>query len=383
MPKIRIALFWTKYDGSTTSVNDLIWGLDPSRYDVLFIYLRGRGAAENAFEKAGYKVVHLTRKNRVPSFSIPIVRRLTHTLKEHGVDILHCHTRIPTMYGTIAGWLAGTPIVLSQVHGLKRTRNLRRRLVNLLVFRRTARILCVAEAVRQDVIKTNWRMNPQKLLVLENSVDYERFAKASMSREEARGKLDVSAEDFVFGTIGRLVPTKGLPYLLDAFAIVKQQVPSAQLVLLGEGYSRADLEQQAARMPCRQAIHFLGHRPGVEGLLKGLDAFVLSSVAEGMPRAILEAMAAGLPCVATKVGGIPEVLNDPSVGFLAPPRDATALAQRLIEVARMASPERAAIGTAARERIRTCYSHEVIQQKLAQIYERELMAHEVQRKAGP
>ncbi len=381
MPKTKIALLWAKYEGSTTSVSDLIWGLDRSRFEVLFIYLRGRDTTANSFERAGYTVVYLARKSRVPSFSIPILFRLTRTLKEHGVDILHCHTHGPTVYGTIAGWLAGTPVVLSHVHGLRRTRTLRRRLVNLLVFRRAARLICVAEAVKQDVIKTNWRLNPEKLLVLENSVDYERFANVPMSRAEARSKLGVPADAFVFGTVGRLVPTKGLSYLLDAFSSVRQQVPSAHLVLLGEGSSRVDLEQQAARMPCRQAIHFLGHRPAVEGLLRGLDVFVLSSVAEGMPRAILEAMAAGIPCVGTEVGGIPEVLDGSGIGLLAPPRDATALAQKMIEIARISDAQRATIGATAQERVRTCYSHVVIQEKLGRIYEREFAAHETLRKA--
>ena len=369
--KTKIALLWSRYGGPTTSVNDLVLGLDKSRFDVMFIYLCGGRAGEDSFEKAGHEVVYLTERRRLRFFSLPTLFGLVRVLKQHHVDILHCHTHTPAFYGALAVALAGTPVMLSHVHGLGRTRNVRRRLGNLVIFRRVAKVICVAEAVRKDVLKTNWRVDPAKLLVLENSVDYERFADVSISCREAKGKLGLCADDFVFGAVGRLTPTKGLPYLLEAFSIVRQHVPSAQLVLLGDGPSKANLEQQAMQMPCRQAIHFLGHRPGIAELLRGLDVFVLSSVAEGMPRALLEAMAEGIPCVATAVGGIPEVFRGSDADFLAPPRDAAALAQKMILVARMSGRQRAAIGAEAQERIRRLYSHEVVREKLQRIYEDE------------
>ena len=372
MHKTKIALLWPRHGGLTTSVNDLVLGLDKSRFDIMCIYLRGPRADQDLFEKAGHEVVYLTDKDRPGLFSLPALFRLVRLLKQHRVDILHCHTHTPTFYGALATTLAGTPVMLSHVHGLGRTRNMKRRLGNLMIFRRAAKVICVAEAVRQDVMKTNWRVDPGKLLVLENSVDYERFAGVAISGPEAKGRLGLHADDFVFGAVGRLAPTKGLPYLLEAFGIVKQQVPSAQLVLLGDGPSKTDLEQQAMQMPCRQAIHFLGHRPGIAELFRGLDVFALSSVAEGMPRALLEAMAGGLPCIATDVGGIPEVLGQSDSEFLVPARDAAALAQKMIQIARMSDQERAAIGAKAQQRIRQCYSHDMVREKLRAIYESEI-----------
>ena len=375
-----MALLWKSDTGGVTSINELAVALDPDRFEVILLCLGSRGGPPVRPDEA-HQVFCLSEERTGAARFTPALIRLARVLRTHHVDVLHCHNPKANICGTLAAMMAATPVLLVQFHGLRRTRGLRRRIENLLVFRRAAKVICVAEAVRQDVIKTNWRVNPEKLLVLENSVDYERFAHVPTSRQEARDKLGVPADGFVFGNIGRLVPTKGLSYLLDAFAMVNPQVPAAQLVLLGEGSSRADLEQQAARMPCRQSIHFLGHRPGVEGLLRGLDVFVLSSVAEGMPRAILEAMAAGIPCVATEVGGIPEVLDGSGVGLLAPPRDAAALAQKMIQIARMPDRQRATIGAAAQERVRKCYSHAVIQEKLGRIYEREFVACETQRKA--
>ena len=183
--------------------------------------------------------------------------------------------------------------------------------------------------------------------------------------------LGVPSDGIVFGTVGRLAPTKGLSYLIEAFDMVREQVPDAHLVLLGDGSERAKIERQARESLHGEAIHLLGHREHVEQLLRGMDVFVMSSVAEGVGRALLEAMAVGLPAVATQVGGIPEVVHSPDVGWLVPPRDPRALAQRMIRAARMPEPQRAAIGRAAQERIRRFYSHDVVREKLRRIYEDE------------
>lgn len=343
--------------------------LDPGRFEVIFILLSDPGCAPTWMEQAGHQVFRLPDNGTLRFFHPALLSRLAHLLKSNQVDVLHCHNHKASLYGALAGTLAGTPVVLAQVHGLRRARNVRRKLANMFVFRRATKVICVADAVRMDVMRTNWRVDPAKLLVLENSVNYERFAGVSTSRQQARANLGLCADDFVFGTVGRLAPTKGLSYLLEAFAIVKAHMPSAQLVLLGDGPSKADLEQQAMRMVCRQAIRFLGHRSGIAELYRGLDVFVLSSVAEGMPRALLEAMAAGLPCIATDVGGIPEVFRPGNGEFLVPSRDAAALAQEMIRMARLSDEERTTIGVMAQQRIRQCYSHDMVREKLRAVYE--------------
>jgi glycosyltransferase involved in cell wall biosynthesis len=220
-------------------------------------------------------------------------------------------------------------------------------------------------------LRNNWRMPPEKVSVLENSVDYGRFSQVSATRADARRMLELPPDAFVFGTVGRLAKTKGLPYLIEAFSIVKKDVPSAQLVLLGNGPCREELEQQASKTPCCDSIHFLGHRDNIEQLYRAMDAFVLASVAEGMPRAILEAMAAGVPCIATQVGGIPEILPTQDVGRLVPARDSGALAAAMIDIARAPAGDLEKLAARARDRVRLLYSHEVVGEKLSGLYESE------------
>lgn len=371
---INLALLWSKYDGNVTSVNDLVVRLDKKRFNVLFIFLRGDAGGRNSLRDAGYPVFYLSNTKTSSAFHFSILSGLVRILKEHRVRVLHCHAHKATVYGAIAGALAGTPVVLAHVHGLGRSRNVRRKLTNLLLFPKINRIICVANGVKEDVLSSNWRVPVEKVTVLENSVDYERFAGVSVPKADAKQMLGLPSDAFVFGTIGRLAPTKGLAYLIEAFSKVKAKKPSVHLLLLGDGPCRADLERQASSMPCRDSVHFLGHKSDIEQLLRGMDVFVLSSVAEGMPRAILEAMASGVPCIATEVGGIPEIFDGRDVGLLVPPGDADALAQAMIELAGASEERLRECAEQAKKRISRFYSHEVVGEKLRKLYENEYHA---------
>ncbi|UCD49423.1 MAG: glycosyltransferase [Phycisphaerales bacterium] len=372
--KITVALLWKASGGNVTSVNDLAGALDGDRFDVVFIFLGGPAEKATWMEQGGHKVFYLSDKRRLGLLSPAKILKLIRILRLHRVDILHCHNHKANVYGVLAGTLARTPVVLAQIHGLERARNLRRKITNLLLFRKARRIVAVADAVQEDVLANNWRVPREKLFVLENSVDYARFADPSISRSEARRLLGIELGAVVFGTIGRLAPTKGLPYLIRAFSVVWRDVPAAHLVVLGDGPCRGELERHVAQMHCRDAIHFLGYQPNVEHLLKGMDVFVLSSVAEGMPRVILEAMAAGVPCVSTAVGGIPEMFGDGTLGVLVPPRDPEKLAAAMTGWLNMSELERQERVEKAKDHARRHHSHEVLVAKLSRLYESEFSA---------
>jgi len=369
--RITVALLWPKYDGGVTSVNDLVLGLDKERFKVLFIYLSEYGVGKNLIEEAGYEVFYLSNIELLKAFRFSILFKLVGILKRHNVDIIHCHGHKPTVYGAIAGRLARTQTVLAHVHGLGRTGNFKRKLTNLLLFRKIDLFLPVARAVKEDVIKSNWSIHPEKLSVLENSIDYQKYAEVSITQEDAKEMLGLPLDAFVFGAVGRLSPTKGISYLIEAFARVKEQMPLAHLVLVGGGRCRAEYERQAVQVGCDEAIHFLGRRDNVVQLLRGMDVFVLASVAEGMPRALLEAMAADVPCIGTNVGGIPEILGDNEFGCLVEPADSIALAEAMLSVAKMPAEELRELCQKASDRVRRFYSHPVAREKLGELYENE------------
>lgn len=367
--KITVALLSGRDMGDGTSIRELALQLDSSRFRIVTFCFGEKDLQPKNLDKNGREVFYFSEKLRV--FGISLLWELTNVLKSQGVDILHCQSHKAAVYGTIAAMFAKTPVVLVHVHGLGRSRNLRRRLMNLLLFRKINKIVPVANSVKEDVLRNNWFVPDEKLFVLENSVDYKRFAEVSVSKAEAKQMLGVPEDAFVYGTVGRLAPTKGLSYLIEAFCRVKEQIPAAQLVLLGEGRIGAELQKQAANTPYHSSIHFLGYRQNIEQLLRGIDVLVLASVAEGMPRAILEAMASGVPCVATGVGGIPEIINSEDAGFLVPAGDPAALVRAMVGVAKMPKDALIKLIQNAQNRIQRVYSHDVVREKLKKLYESE------------
>lgn len=372
--KINLALLWSKYSSIGTSLNDLILRLDKDRFNVIFIYLTSHGVEKNLIEEAGYEVFYLSNIEFIKAFRFSILFRLVKILKENNIDILHCHRHKSSFYGALAGMLAKTPVVLSHVHGLSRTRNLGRRVVNFFLFKRFNRIIGCAKSVRDDVLKDNPSVAQEKVIALENSVDFECFADVPITKIEAKNKLaDVPVDAFVYGTVARFGPYKGHSFLIKAFEKVRKQVPSARLILAGDGPLKEKIQEQAAKAGLDDSVHFLGRRDDIPKLLRAMDTFVLPSIgSEGMPLVILEAMAAGVPCIASSLSGIPEVINSSDVGLLVPPTDENALAEAMITLANTPKQKLKDLIEKARERVRTIFNHDVVKKKLENTYEMEM-----------
>ena len=371
--KINLALLWSRYSSTGTSLNDLILRLDKNRFNVIFIYLTCHGVEKNLIEEAGYKVFYLSNIEFIKAFRFSILFRLVKILKENNIDILHCHRHKSSFYGALAGIFAKTPVVLSHVHGLSRTRNLGRRVVNFFLFKRFNRIIGCAKSVRDDVLKDNPSVAQEKVIALENSVDFERFADVPITKIEAKSKLaDVPVDAFVYGTVARFGPYKGHSFLIKAFEKVRKQVPSARLILAGDGPLKEKIQEQATKAGLDDSVHFLGRRDDIPKLLRAMDTFVLPSIgSEGMPLVILEAMAAGVPCIASSLSGIPEVINSSDVGFLVPPRDENALAEAMVTLANMPEEKLKDLTEKAKERIRKVFNHNIVRAKLSKLYENE------------
>jgi len=359
-----------KYEGRGLPLEGAFLGLDSTKYRKLIIYLKRAGNMPLPTELHGCRIHYISKLAKFRAFNLAAVCRLTRILRAEKVDILHCQRHQATVYGALAGRLAGTRVVLAHVHGLNRSKNARRKLINGLVFRWVSRVLAVGEGVRQDVIRCNRAVKPEQVICLNNSIDCRRFASVTASREEVRRRLDLRPEAFAFVAVGRLAPTKGLTYLIRAFAAARAKQATCELVLVGEGRSRRELEELAASLGVGNSVHFLGYRQDVELVLRGMDAFVMASVAEGMPGALLEAMASGLPCIATAVGAIPEVLENGRLGVLVPAEDVDALAGAMLKVCCDAGAfaESAALG---REKVVQAYDHASLTRALDAVYESE------------
>jgi glycosyltransferase involved in cell wall biosynthesis len=163
--------------------------------------------------------------------------------------------------------------------------------------------------------------------------------------------------------------SKGHDHLLEAFQLLRAEVPGARLLLVGDGIRRQWVESLAHERDLGDAVVFAGFRDDVPALLAAMDCFALASTrTEGVPQSLLQAFAAGTPVVATRIGGIPEVVEDGRTGLLVPPEDPRALAGALAAVLRdgAAARERAA---RARRLVEERFSHRAAVGRLLALYE--------------
>jgi len=207
-----------------------------------------------------------------------------------------------------------------------------------------------------------------------SGIDLERFRRAPERRRKTRERLGVSDSEFLVGGVGRLEPVKGFTYFMDAARVLTGESPRVTFVHAGDGAQAEAFRKQAASMEGR--IRFLGLRDDIPELMAAFDALVVPSLNEGMGRVIVEAGAAGTPVVASRVGGIPDIVQDGRTGFLVAPRDPRAIVESLRSLA--ANPAQAReLGQNARAHIVPAFGVERMVMRIEALYEELMEAHRV------
>jgi glycosyltransferase involved in cell wall biosynthesis len=274
------------------------------------------GALAAQAEAAGVRVVSA---DKPPGLRLGTVRRLEQIFGRLRPDVVHTHQIGPLLYAGPAARAAGVPVVVHTEHGnhlaglTPWVRRVKARLLWRYASRRAARFFCVSADIAGAVRAAGVR--PEKVLVVANGIATDDPADPA-EVDEARRALGLPAGAPVVGTVGRLAEVKRQDLLLRAFARVLNRRPDARLVLVGEGERRAALEALAGELGLADSVRFAGYQPRPEVYLRLMDVFALTSRSEGMPMALLEAWAAGVPVVASRVGGIPELVADGRTGLL-------------------------------------------------------------------
>ncbi|HEX6614375.1 MAG TPA: glycosyltransferase [Rhodanobacteraceae bacterium] len=206
-----------------------------------------------------------------------------------------------------------------------------------------------------------------RMACIPNGVDTKRFAPVTPGmRTRLREELGCKPGDLVIGCVAGLHPVKRHVDLVDAFARVHSRLPQARLLLVGEGRMRDVIETRIAEFGLRGAVRLLGERRDISRVLPALDLFALASESEGMSNAILEAQSCGLPVVATRVGGNPELVDE-HCGVLVASRDPPALALAISELLPDAA-RRIRLGAAARARVRARHSLQAMANAYLAVY---------------
>jgi len=324
-------------------------------------------AARAELEATGVDVVALERESLL---SVGPWRTLQRELRRRRIDILHTHKLGSNVWGAVVSPFGGVPVLIAQEHGVSGSRLRRQLLLNrFLVGRRAHAFVAVCEADRRRMIEVEG-IPVEKVEVIRNGID----AAPSGDGQAMRRALEIPAEAPVVGAVATLRPEKALDVLLEAALLVRRQVPELRVLIAG-GPDRVqpEVEDQLRalrdRLGLEDTVIFLGPRLDVPDLLAAFDVGVLCSDREAGPLALLEYMEAGKPIVATRVGGIPEIVDEGRTGLLVEPRNPSQLAAALTELIR--DPERGSeMGEAGRRRRREHYNLDRTTREVEGLYER-------------
>jgi glycosyltransferase involved in cell wall biosynthesis len=307
---------------------------DRRRFELFFLSLTSRGVLAKTIEALDWPVVALEEPQ---GFRPDMALRILPWLRRWRIDVLHTHDCKPLLYGALAARLAGVARIVHMRHFADLPSLTRRqKWLATLAARLVDDYVCVSEAsARQAISEGVW---PQGVRRIWNGIDTERFAWCGPQPEGPAV------------TVARLSPEKDLATLLHAVALVVRQQPAFRLEIAGKGPCLPELRRLTHSLGLAGHVAFLGEVHDVPGLLARGRLFVLPSLTEGISLTLLEAMARGLPVVATRAGGNPEVVQHGETGWLVPPADPAALADALLQL--YGDPGRGdALGRAGRLRV--------------------------------
>ncbi len=342
--------------------------LHTSGYDTLCAYMHPPG--DPGFEQLRAKA----QRWGAPLLSIPdngpldwkVVPRLLNLCRQKKVAIWHGHDYKSNLLGlvlrrfwpmrlvtTVHGWVhptSRTPLYYA---------------LDRYFLPRYERVLCVSEDLRQRCLEC--RVRPERCLLIENGIDTDEFQR-QRDVTAVRNELGLNSTTFLIGAVGRLSPEKGFDLLVRALAQLRGQGIDAAVLLVGEGEQQKPLEELAASLGCRQHLHLAGFQTDVRPSFEAMDVFALSSLREGLPNVVLEAMAMAVPVLATRIAGVPRVIDDGRDGLLVNPgsvEELTTGLKRLFQEEQL----RRRLGQQGRRTIEERYSFAQRMAKVAGVYD--------------
>ncbi|HSE03288.1 MAG TPA: sugar transferase [Methylomirabilota bacterium] len=362
-PRIKVLRVIARMNvgGPAIHVVNLTAGLDPARFDSILVTGTenpGEGSLLDLAQAHGIEPVVIpeimgqaTLKPRDWKALVALYR----LMRRERPHIVHTHAAKPGVLGRLAARLAGVPVVVHTFHGHilhgyygpVMTWLLRR--MERLLARGTDRIVAVSEQVKQDLVR--YGVAPAgKISVIPLGFHLQPFLESAEHRGSLYRELGLTNGARLVGIVGRIFPIKNHRLFLEAAVRVAAEERAARFVVVGDGVLRPEMEAHARRLGIADRVTFTGWRRDLPRIYPDLDVLVVSSRNEGTPVSAIEAMASACPVVATRVGGLPDLIEDGETGHLVPSEDASALAAAILRVLRDGEGARRMAGV-ARERV--------------------------------
>jgi L-malate glycosyltransferase len=351
--------------GAEVLVRETIRRLGPAIEPTIFCLDRV-GSIGEELRQSGVPVICLDRR---PGRDYRVSWRLARHLKSRRIQVLHAHQYSPFFYAAIAKRLLARPpkLILTE-HGRHYPDHVSplRRAFNRLVLDHQADAVNACIRFSGLALRDLDGFAGRRIRIIENGIDVDHYGPAADIRI-ARHAVGLDPHRHVLIHVARHHPVKDQAMLLRGLAIAVKSLPKLDLVMVGDGPLRSDLESLAAELRIVDRVKFLGIRKDIPALLRAADAFALTSVSEAASLTLLEAMATGLPVIVTAVGGNPEIVRDGIDGLLVPRGDAAALGAAIQSL--FGDPLRAQVmGGAARARTHERYRLDVTIQHYFELY---------------
>jgi glycosyltransferase involved in cell wall biosynthesis len=339
----------------------------PDRFEPVVMCINEAGPIGEEIRRTGvsFSVLGLT-----PGLARPLdVLRLRDALGAVTPTIVHTFLLTGSLYGRFAAMMSGVPIVIgTEVNIYEKKQPLHARFERWLM-RGTDAVIASAESVK-DYYVTQVEADPDKVDVIYNAVDWAQL-QTTMTRDEFRKSIALPIDAPAAGIIARLTEQKAHRVLFESMA--QPELSALHLVVVGDGELRDDLRRRAEALGIQGRVHFLGARRDLGNVLAAVDIFAMPSYWEGLPLSMVLAMGAGLPVVASRVAGIPEVVADRVSGLLVDAGDSAQLARALSAL--VEDPAlRAQLGAAARAFVRPRFGVDGYVTSVTALYDRLLVA---------
>lgn len=312
-------------------------GLDPDRFEstlVTGVEAAHEGNMLALAEEKGVQPLVVPQLGRElhPLKDLATVLRLRRLMRRVRPDIVHTHTAKAGAVGRTAAKLSGVPVIVHTFHGhvFHSYFGPAKTKFFLFIERRLARmsdaIVAVSEKQREEM--AGYGVAPiEKIHVIPLGFDLAPFERpaAGVFRKE----LGLGAGEKLVGIVARITAVKNHELFLDAAALVKERVPAARFVIVGDGELRSRIEQRARDLDLEDSVILTGWRSDLPEIYADLDVLALTSLNEGTPVSVIEAMASGCPVVSTRVGGVPDLVDEDVTGLMAGSGDARGLAEAI------------------------------------------------------
>jgi L-malate glycosyltransferase len=362
-PRVPIAIFMSSFEpgGTERQMIELIRRLDRARFEVHLAAFHRRGAWLGRAEEAAASVEEFPIRGFRRAGTLTEARRFAAWCRARGIALVHTADLYANIFGLPGAAMAGVPVRIGNRREINPDKSPAQ-----IAFQRAA-YACAHVVVANSAAAAGRlaaeRVPKRRIHVVPNGIDLAAYAPHAHDRPIRR-----------IVTVANLRPEKAHEVLFEAAPLVLRRFPDTEFVIAGDGPRRHELEGLARARGIGARVRFIGHVDDVPGLLASCDLFVLPSRSEACPNSVLEAMASGLPIVATRVGGIVELLENQRTGVLVPSDHARALGHAILDLIQWRR-HAARLGRAARAEVEARYSWERMIASFERLYIEQLGVH--------